>query len=150
MSKKQIKINVKQSQTSDVAKTRLVINTQKPNINLDYLKFSDKGFHFLFKNLRRTNGDFYKILDDFIHEFPKSNDIGEGLKKYSSHRNGKPIKNDRVNNMLKRLPEDIRNAAENEIRHIHFKANGKGKELLWGFQNGNTFYVIEFDLEHKI
>lgn len=119
-----------------------------PKVDLRYLHYSNKCLKNVGWNLRKNKPDFDLFFDGFqkfILDFSSSNSISEAVKLHSSHVNGSKnsfAKTDKVKSLLKLLPEDVRELANLEVTHLHFKKNGNGRATAIGFFDGGTFNVL--------
>lgn len=121
------------------------IPTKKPIIDFRYLAAGNKCWKHVHKCRPKTDqfNKFCDLFQDFIISFSDCERMSAALSRYSSHKKGGPMKYD-----VSFLPKNIQSIARDEVVHLHLKANGNGKERIWGFSIENVFYIIEFDLEH--
>lgn len=124
-----------------------------PSINLHFLHSSRhdlKHIDNLYRKDRSKRQDFLELFETFINEFQTFPTIGKAIQAYASHNSGaKNIVPDIVDNVINSSQEDIRNYIRNEIQHLHFRKGGKGKEIIWGFVYGNSFYILAIEVGHN-
>ena len=144
--------NVKQPKMLSNPREPLVRNVS-PSVDLRFLHLSGYSLGYVYKKYGRSSemGDFLKDFERFIYDFSGCSNIRTAKERYQSHNNAtkKVLLPDRVKNVIKEMPSEMRGYIKNEIMHLHMKPSGKGKELLWGYFEENVFYILCFDVEHE-
>lgn len=144
------KINTKKPKSNSEQKAVNVdTSSMEPRIDFRYLHESNRCWKYVYKK-RNNKVEFDGFCDSlqlFVRSFAKCETIGEALKTYSSHKNGKKVK---PSIDVSFLPKEAKESARGEITHLHLKPGGNGTELIWGFCVGNQFFIIAFDPDHEL
>ncbi|CAM3617500.1 hypothetical protein [Erysipelothrix anatis] len=138
---------------SDVYVDESALNL-KPSVDIRFLNQSSKCFKHAFqtfKNNKKATNDFYDDFQKFLFDFSSLENIEVAKKRYASHKNGSKISksNSFVKSIVDSLPEDVGKYVEDELDHLHLKANGKGKAVVFGFTHISTFYIVGLDPIHE-
>ena len=135
---------------SEISKSMI---DSKPRVDFRYLSKTSKELWNVikyYKNDKSQLKNYVTLLENFVYDFSECASYSEARRKYSSQNSGKKqeVKN-KID--LKDLPKDVKEFISSVgLTHFHMKPNGKGKELIWGFENGVTFYILALDPEHEL
>ena len=121
---------------------------RKPVLGMTYMKIKGSySLKDLSKNADENSYEELKSLQEKIREFRSIEDFLD----YFSSKHGEisPENNQTVKDEQKRA-RDITGNQNLTIRHIHCKARGNGKFVLFGFQYENVFEILLLDPQHEI
>lgn len=128
--------------------------TLKPMLDFRFLYKSNKCLKNAYSvKIKNGKSAFLSFIDDFqkfIYEFANCENFNTAKRLYSSHNNGSSLKTKEIKNLIKRLPKEVSEAAENDVDHLHIKRNGMGEAVLIGFYVGVCFYIVAIDVNHEL
>lgn len=126
----------------------------EPRIDLRFLHHSNKCLASTFKIYKKDKSNYITFLEElqkFIYEFSTKETYSKAVKCFSSHKSGKKLEDQHLENqLLHDLPEDAKKAAKDELMHLHLKSNGKGESVVFGFGDDGVFYIIALDPKHEL
>ena len=146
-------INVQEPKTGAEPLVDISIEEKRPVLGMTLLKITGAYSLDHFSKFAKKNPDrqIYSELLDLQQEMYRCKSMSEFLNRFHT-RNGEI--NVSSNTALKQEAVRIRSAfgaeLENEIKHIHGKALGKGEFTLFGFVYDNVFEVLLLDPEHEV
>lgn len=132
------------------------------SISLKYLVGGSHNLAYLHKYAKKHSEEhIFDDLETFIYNAENFAEFQKLVKRFCSHKSNSisvnknnPFVKKLIASFETRFPEcknqGIRKdlPTENNIVHLHLKAGGKGKAVIFGFPYDTTFYILAFDPDH--
>ena len=120
------------------------VSVTHPKISITFLEYG--GQYGVRDYLKAANSEIRQNLFAFFKDFRNCDNINDAISRYSS-RHGNKVQRA----LEKGLCDTLRAYGKDvgSIIHIHTKRNGKGKFVIHGFRDGDSFEILGLDPEHR-
>lgn len=135
--------------------TNAPIGKMGPEVSFKYLYKMTRCLSYMHSQSNSMSQDYFQQLQEFIYNYSRIESVLEAIKRYTPS-NGQKLSSKNsvyVKNLIKKLkiehPDVDDRYVKDKLVHYHFKPNGKQKEVIFGFNKENVFYIVDFDLYHE-